>query len=104
MLVLVLRHLPPTIYDVIPQNTTKIRYRLTTSALSSPPAPFSSFRFTVADEVLVHLRGQSSISSHRVHKHFRHFEYPSEKKQRLRYVHLCFILCLPASGFIIFVY
>jgi len=43
MVTQVLRHLPPTINDVVTQNTTKIRYTLTISVLSSPPAPFSSF-------------------------------------------------------------
>jgi hypothetical protein len=77
MVTQVLRHLPPTVNDVVTQNTTKIRYTLTISVLSSPPAPFSSFLFYLCLYSVSIPTGQFSTSTHRTHHHFRHFEYQS---------------------------
>ena len=75
MVTQVLRHLPPTINDIVTQNTTKIRYTLTISVLSSPPAPFSSFLFYLCLYSVCIPTGQFSTSTQRTHNHFRHFKY-----------------------------
>lgn len=77
MVTQVLRHLPPTINDVVTQNTTKIRYTLTISVLSSPPAPFSSFLLCLCLYSVCIPTGQFSTSTQHTHNHFRHFEYQS---------------------------
>lgn len=77
MVTQILRHLPPTVNDVVNQNITKIRYTLTISVLSSPPAPFSFFLSYLCLYSVSIPTGQFSTSTHRTHNHFRHFEYQS---------------------------